>query len=604
MNENRTIDDYQHYNAIAAEHEMAGYHALSIAFADDYKEQTNAGNAQAADTAKLLSDVCSLHLHEEGAEYVYRPGYRFSEGRSATIDEFSEEDLEHLKQILPHLTSHVLKARIEDILRERTKAYSHARNFVVETMQIPLQEKGWNVSFREHFSKALLYSIRNFRKEKRFQQYFEQAFADKIQELSSEDCNFALSLSDSLLCFRLSQHCVALANKFEAMGNELTVKKSFLDAENCYAAASAWQSRANNEEAATKLKIKQAESKRLHGYNRDGLVYRGELQAAILILKSIKREYKEKLSLWGTIRDWEQELDQIRPEIFDSMSPVRSGDIDITPYANGNRDFLSGKTKEEALKIFPLLQESFKIEEQEKFVLETIQKYPLIHFFNGTYYGKGGRQIAELPSIADFNNIPKDHPQVLLELYRTHSIHSHIQTMGLILPCLDILHLEHEITLQDFADIVYSNPFITDENKPFLVRGLYAGYHYDFALSLHFLAPQLEQMFRTILQAHGVTTIYTDTDKKEDEKGLNAILKHEIIQKLFDENILFEIEVMFCNPLGANIRNNIAHGLVGYSECSSPAYIYAWWLVWRLLRMMHEHHTRQPDETEDQSQTE
>lgn len=598
------MNDYRLCHDIATANEGKGYRALGDAFAKAYKEHLNAGRAEAAACCKLLADVCSLSLREEGSLYVYIPGILSTDRRSADLRDFSEADFSRMKEMLPHLGTPALKARLLDVIKEGTKDNSLARKVAEETLRIPIEEESWAVSFRMMFSKALFYCTHFFSKDPVLQQHFEEKLTAAAEGMPHKSFGLVLSLSELMLAFRLHAPARRMAGALADIGEEAERSAAYANAARCYAEAAKWHRCTKDEEAAAQMTVKRALCRRLHGQQLDALVYRGELQNAILILQEIKNEYKNQWGLWGTIKEWQRELDRMRPGTAAAIKLHRSEGIDLEPTIRRYKTFLSGKNKEEALRLFPLLGAPFNRREAERDVIDNVRQYPLVLLFPETRFSKDGRQIADLPGISDFEHVPTDHPRVQSEVLNTYRAFCHLQVHGLILPMQNLLHHEHEVTMTDFAPIVDSNPFIPDEHQFFFVRGLFAGYNFDFALALHFLAPQLEQMFRRILQAHGETTVHIDGDKREDEKGLNRLLKHDIIRHVLDEDLLFEMEAMFCNPMGPNIRNHLAHGLIGYRECSSVSFVYAWWLVWRLLSMMHEHHTAQPNAPEGRQQAE
>ena len=54
-------------------------------------------------------------------------------------------------------------------------------------------------------------------------------------------------------------------------------------------------------------------------------------------------------------------------------------------------------------------------------------------------------------------------------------------------------------------------------------------------------------------------------------------------ERIFGENLSFEIKALFCDPSGANLRNNLAHGLLDDQACQSVYAIYAWWFGLKLV---------------------
>lgn len=67
------------------------------------------------------------------------------------------------------------------------------------------------------------------------------------------------------------------------------------------------------------------------------------------------------------------------------------------------------------------------------------------------------------------------------------------------------------------------------------------------------------------------------------EVGLSALMEKPETVDVFAEDTAFEIRALFCDPLGANLRNQVAHGLLSDGTTVSAESIYAWWLALRLV---------------------
>ena len=60
-------------------------------------------------------------------------------------------------------------------------------------------------------------------------------------------------------------------------------------------------------------------------------------------------------------------------------------------------------------------------------------------------------------------------------------------------------------------------------------------------------------------------------------------MKSPSTEKIFGENLSFEIKALFCDPSGPNLRNELAHGLLDDETYQSAYAIYAWWLGLKLV---------------------
>jgi hypothetical protein len=69
----------------------------------------------------------------------------------------------------------------------------------------------------------------------------------------------------------------------------------------------------------------------------------------------------------------------------------------------------------------------------------------------------------------------------------------------------------------------------------------------------------------------------------QEERDLNILLRFPEVTEMFGEDTVFEMQGLLVERFGANLRNRIAHGLLGDSGFYSSEVLYAWWLILRLL---------------------
>jgi len=92
----------------------------------------------------------------------------------------------------------------------------------------------------------------------------------------------------------------------------------------------------------------------------------------------------------------------------------------------------------------------------------------------------------------------------------------------------------------------------------------------DYVSCLHILVPQLENVLRTILYNLGVSTTVMDKDSIQ-EKPLGAIWRETKIALLLGESMVYYVRSVLDDKRGANLRNDIAHGLISLDDCSKNA---------------------------------
>lgn len=112
-------------------------------------------------------------------------------------------------------------------------------------------------------------------------------------------------------------------------------------------------------------------------------------------------------------------------------------------------------------------------------------------------------------------------------------------------------------------------------------KGLHAGFENDFVTAAHLLIPQVENSIRHLLTMQGV--IVSGFDRGiQDERSLNTTLYTPEAVKLFGEDIVFDLQGLFVERFGSNLRNRMAHGLMDHTEFLSGNVVYLWWLVLHL----------------------
>lgn len=54
------------------------------------------------------------------------------------------------------------------------------------------------------------------------------------------------------------------------------------------------------------------------------------------------------------------------------------------------------------------------------------------------------------------------------------------------------------------------------------------------------------------------------------------------LEELLGEDLVFDLQGLLVERFGVNLRNRMAHGLMGDDEFASPTVLYLWWLMLRI----------------------
>ena len=68
----------------------------------------------------------------------------------------------------------------------------------------------------------------------------------------------------------------------------------------------------------------------------------------------------------------------------------------------------------------------------------------------------------------------------------------------------------------------------------------------------------------------------------QEERDLGALLYQPKLEELLGEDLLFDLQGLLVEKFGVNLRNRMAHGLMGDDEFASPTVLYLWWIVLRI----------------------
>ena len=130
------------------------------------------------------------------------------------------------------------------------------------------------------------------------------------------------------------------------------------------------------------------------------------------------------------------------------------------------------------------------------------------------------------------------------------------------------------------------HPFIPQNREFIVARGLHAGLNGDFLTAIHLLIPQIEESIRYILIRSGIAPSSFKADGTQDEHNLNQFLREpkytKKLNEILSEDFMFDLRCSLIERFGANLRNNMAHGLMDFHGFYSYASVYLWWLALRL----------------------
>ena len=215
-------------------------------------------------------------------------------------------------------------------------------------------------------------------------------------------------------------------------------------------------------------------------------------------------------------------------------------------------------------------------------VERTRKEFPLQHLFPRIQVDSSGRVTGRASSgLSDDTESREDAMRPDL-LWRARTSQS-IAVLGLIEPARHAILREHYVRVHDFAPLISDNPFVPEGTEGLYARGLHAGVEGDFVVATHLLIPQLENSIRHVLAQRGLITSGLDSEGIQDAHLLGNMLYRPEMKEIFGEDLTFDLQGLLLERFGANLRNQVAHGLANYQTFFAPDAIYLWWLALHLL---------------------
>ena len=309
------------------------------------------------------------------------------------------------------------------------------------------------------------------------------------------------------------------------------------------------------------------------------------LKSAVMVLLEIPNKYRELYNVNEKIRDLESRISKCGQLALDEMTTFTTQGVDISNYVSLASSYVSDEPTWEAIAKFANLH-NVKVDDLRKAAKDTLSEYPLRRLFHTIGFESDGRVGGTIQGY-DASATEEENKEVILdEMFRFHYTSCiTVVTNGMILPALRILNAQHCLREIDFVDIARRSAIIPNDRTHLWGNALFCGFNFDFETSIHFLAPQIENMVRWHLKSKGVRTTFTSyqTDGRETENTLCTLMELAVVESIFGPDWTYEIKTLFCNRPGWNLRNSVAHGLLSDYMCSSDPFVYAWWFALKMV---------------------
>lgn len=577
-----------HLDAAAGAGETMDYFALNTVLAKGAVEASEAGQVYDAGHLSLLSRICSVMLQRDVGAGPFGPTMSGPEGRTFLPQDLDPVEIAELPRILERLKTHRLRARIADVLwlyGERSERFSMAKFAIKEYTAVGIDKATWYQDGQDIAERALELGKRLGSaaaqdvvriEEALFAAFFAPPFSSPYLALHIADLGKRQGVFGS--------KSTDIADELERLSVEIEEEGDLNRSRSYVQGAGQWIRAAGNTDRWMNLVIREADlwsreaRVRATGPDRSAMAAATLMESALQVLRQIPRKHRTDLGVNHLIESTIREMQSLNEEALEEFSVFESKPMDLTEGINAARDAIAGKDITAALVALCSVSRFASLSE-EIALAEQTNKNSITALVSSRHVTSTGRVVASSAS----DDFYYGYPASLWRRMVTHyGFRIQIAVQGLILPAARQFREEHHITLADLEVVVRDGALLPLDRTGLIARGLLRGFHWGFGESIHILAPQVEHAVRKAMKDSGLQTTTVEGGGIEKELGLSALMERTEIVEILGDDLAFEIRALFCGPLGPNLRNEVAHGLLDDSSANSPAAVYAWWFVLKL----------------------
>lgn len=274
-------------------------------------------------------------------------------------------------------------------------------------------------------------------------------------------------------------------------------------------------------------------------------------------------------------------LVEVQKEIPKLMKPITK-QLDIHAVIENINQNMAGLSFEESILRLSQMVYFYKKEDFKKKVLEDLQLFPFSHMFTNAVVNENGQTTFTLQGLDLFN------PEKDIELLDAHIHQKMLEYQSLFgdIYARNILYyLKSNFDMEkiDLDFLLLNNALVPEDRADIFRSAILMAFKGEYYEAIHILAPQTENMFRMLAKELGGLTVTLETDGTSKEKVLTSIFDLPELIDSYDNDILFLFKGLLNEQAGANIRNEIAHGIMNPYRANSGASLYFICAIIKLL---------------------
>lgn len=531
------------------------------------------GRTSAAAALGLLSTIGHMALRPEDPDGPFRPFWSDGGTRSPLPDDLDDNELDIVAYVYSATDDNELIARTGDLLWLRRQDHRAARravdSYLASAQKLEEVEEHSQVVPRLQRAAQLAARLGG-RKGDLVVIVLEAAAEILRRRCEHRQVRWTTALLDFLLQERYGD-LTEWATCAEILAEYLEGQPDHYQALEFWKRAVRGHARAGNNDGQREAQIRHAET-----YVRLADSHPSEMGKASFI----RDAYEAYRQIPGTdLRRQELHVRLLRHQerSLGEMGTI-STPVELAQARSAARSEVEGLSLMEAIYSLALITDPIEPAEQRVQVLAAAKNVPLQIFISAEVVNAFGRVVGTKPSALE-----DEEGAIKAEMLMDANRRRELDVSGLIDPARDqILSERPDISLRDIEPLLTHNAFVPSSRVHTFARGLLAGLRGDFLLATHLLIPQVENSLRYVLNGMGIITSGLDaTNRRQNEQSMNTLLydHKDALEQFFGPAVVYELQGLLVEPMGANLRNESMHGLMSDEAFSSAPGIYFWWLI-------------------------
>lgn len=531
-----------------------------------------------AECLRFAGHIVAMMLQAGDLTEPFGPMFVVRGRRSALPADFPKDKLMELEPWMMALSDPEIKARFLDVLWLQTKSFAAARSavnsYVASAMRLDTPHAWLGCFERMERAVRLVSQLGKGGSDLKATVLSEVELLAK-KNRSEDTSYFCLKLVRLLLEFRhgkldeLARLTLASADAARATNDFMRAHDYLTLAAECFRAA-------KDRDAATLATQQAAECLVFEAERALGQPGRGAMAAASVLADAIQA-LRQVQGTRERVAELHDRLVAVQAQVAAEFT-THSTSFDGTQLVQLALDAVRGKSFRDAVVALCNLIRPPSVEKLIDEAHVTARTSVLGSLFSNTVVNSRGRVVARVPPFEGAGHDVND-PALRWVLFQIARTGRGVFVQAMLNPATDEISAVHAPSRQDILDLIRYSPWIPPGHAEGIARALLAGLHGDMLVAAHMVFPQLEALVRHAVESNGAVTSMLDPTSIQQERPLSQLLDTVEANQAFGGDAVFELQDLLIDPLGSNLRNELAHGLMVDGAMFDSEAVYAWGLL-------------------------